>query len=183
MRDEDVDTSLADAFGIPRTFKTVEAGPHAVVTRDHNPFPGLRYKVIRDGMNVGCLVKIDSRRRTVTVFGMPLGWISHMESLGYDFNLSDEEIERIDIETRCVGEKEKVTYIPFGDGEYAYKSYPLPKSRVLKLNGIEEEFAGLEFEIPYDTVIVKLEDENDPSPWFKNKGKLPRHWMMELSSV
>lgn len=181
MRDEDVDTSLADRFGIPRTFKKAEAGPHVIVTAGNNPFLGLKYRAIRDGGDIGCLIKIDSRRRTATIFGMPLTWVSHMESLGYDFNLSDEEIERIDKETRHIDgvaeHMEKVGVIPLGDAS----DILLPKSRVLGLNGVEVDFAGMEYEMPYDAVIVELEDPNNPGPWLKYKDQLPRHWQRRYS--
>ena len=176
MRDEDVDVSLADRFGVPRTFKKAEAGPHAIVTVDHNPFPGLKYRVYRDGFDVGCLIKIDSRRRAATCFGMPLTWVGHMESLGYDFDLSDAELERIDRETRHIqlpDNVERQRVIPLDDA----KDVLLPRTRVLDLNGVQHEFAGMEYEIPYDAVIVELEDESNPGPWLQHKDQLPRHWI------
>ena len=47
--------------------------------------------------------------------------------------------------------------------------------------GVEVEFAGMEYEMPYDTVIVELEDENNPGPWLQHKDQLPRHWIRRYS--
>jgi len=99
-----------------------------------------------------------------------------MESLGYDFDLSDAENERIDRETRHIqvpGNVERQKVVPLND----IKDILLPKTRVLDLNGVQVEFAGMEYEMPYDAVIVELEDENNPGPWLQHKDLLPRHWI------